>query len=46
MAWAEIGFDADVERNNAEIVPRILTAEGDRRAVMTIKRYRGEIKRL
>jgi hypothetical protein len=33
---------ADVERTNAEILPHILTAEGDRGAVMTIKQYRGE----
>ena len=39
---AEIGFAADVERTNAEILPRILTAEGDHGAVMTIKQYRGE----
>ena len=40
--WAEIGFVADVERTNAEILPRILTAEDDRGGVITIKQYRGE----
>ncbi len=46
MAWTEIDFAADVERANAEILPRILTADGDRRAVMRIKRDTGETKRL
>ena len=41
MAWTEIDFAADVERANADILPRILTAEEDRSLVMTIERDRG-----
>ena len=36
--WIEIDFAADIERANAEILPRILKAEGNRRAGMMIKR--------
>jgi choline kinase len=46
MAWTEIDFAADVERANAEILPRILAAEDDRGAVMRIKRDTGETKSL
>ena len=48
MPWIEIDFAADVERANAEVLPRILTAEGNRRAVLTIERdmARGETQRL
>ena len=46
MAWTEIDFAADVERANAEILPRILKAEGDRRAGLTIERDTGKAKRL
>ncbi len=28
MPWIEIDFTADIERANAEVLPRILTAEG------------------
>jgi choline kinase len=45
MAWTEIDFAADVERANAEILPRILTAEDDRSLVMAIERDRGVPKR-
>jgi hypothetical protein len=37
MLWIEIDFTADIERANAEVLPRILTAEGNRRAAMMIK---------
>ena len=48
MPWIEIDFAADIERANAEILPRILTAQGNRRAAMMIKRDidRGETQRL
>lgn len=36
--WIEIDFAADIERANAEVLPRILTAAGKRRAGMMIKR--------
>ncbi len=38
MPCVEINFTADIERANAEILPRILRAEGNRRAAMMIKR--------
>ncbi len=46
LPWIEIDFAADIERANAEILPRILTAEGSRHAAVTIKREmaRGEIQ--
>ena len=46
--WIEIDFAADIERANAEILPRIQPAEGRRRAAMTIERNmaRGEIQQL
>ena len=48
MPWIEIDFAADIERANAEVLPRILTAEGNRRAAIMIKRDkdRGETQRL
>lgn len=48
IPWIEIDFAADVERANAEVLPRILTAEGNRRAVSTIERdmARGETQML
>ncbi len=42
MAWIEIDFAADIERANAEVLPRILKAEGERRAAMVIE---GEMNR-
>ncbi len=44
MPWIEIDFAADIERANAEILPRILVAAGHRHAAMTIERdiARGE----
>ena len=46
--WIEIDFAADIERANDEVLPRILTAEGNRRAAMTIEpdMARGETQRL
>ena len=38
MPWIEIDFTADIERTNAEVLPRILTAEGNCRGAMTSKR--------
>ena len=38
MPWIEINFTADIEHNNAEVMPRILTAEGSCRGAMTSKR--------
>ena len=35
--WIEIDFTADIERAKAEVLPRILAAEGNRRAAMTIE---------
>ncbi len=48
MPWIEIDFAADIERANAEVLPRILTAEVHRRAAMMIERDidRGETQRL
>ncbi len=48
LPWLEIDTAADIERANAEILPRILTAEGSRRAAMTIERdlARGETQSL
>ena len=48
IPWIEIDFAADIERANAEVLPRILTAEGNRRAAMMVKRDmdRGETQRL
>ena len=46
MAWIEIDFAADIERAKAEIMPRILTAKGDRNAVTTIKQNRIEANSL
>ncbi len=48
MPWIEIDFVADIARANAEVLPRILTAEGNRRAAMMVKRDmdRGETQRL
>jgi len=48
MPWIEIDFVADIARANAEVLPRILTAEGNRRAAMMIKRDEdgGETQRL
>ncbi len=48
MPWIEIDFAADIERANAEVLPRILTAERSRRTGMMIKRDmdRAETKRL
>ena len=48
MPWIEIDFAADIERANAEVLPRILTAEGNRHAPLVIKRdmERGETQRL
>lgn len=38
MPWIEIDFAADIERANAEILPRIRTAEGRRRKNILVKR--------
>ncbi len=38
MLRIEIDFAADIERANAEVLVRILTAEGNRRAALMIKR--------
>ncbi len=38
MPWIKIDFTADIERANADVLPRILMAEGDRGAAMMIKR--------
>ncbi len=48
MPWIEIDFAADIARANAEVLPRILTVEGNRRAAMTIERdlAQGETQRL
>ncbi len=48
MPWIEIDFAADIERANAEVLPRILTAEGPRRAAMAIEgdMARGETQSL
>ncbi len=48
MPWIEIDFAADIERANAEVLPRILTAEGNRRTALMIKRDmdRAETRRL
>ncbi len=42
MLCIEIDFAAHIERANAEVPPRIPTAEGNRRAAMTIE---GEMTR-
>ena len=36
--WIEIDFAADIERANAEVLPRILAAEGHRRPALSIER--------
>jgi choline kinase len=48
MPWIEIDFAADIERANDEILPRIVTAQGHRRAAMTVERdmARGETQML
>ena len=48
MPWIEIDFAADIERANAEVLPRILKAERNRRAAMMIQRDmdRSETQRL
>ncbi len=48
MLCIEIDFTADIERAHAEVLPRILTAEGNRHAPLMIKRdmERGETQRL
>ena len=48
MPWIEIDFAVDIERANAEVLPRILKAEGNRRTAMISKRDmdRGETQRL
>ena len=48
MPWIEIDFAADIERANAEVLPRILMAEGSRYAALTIDRdmARGGSQRL
>jgi len=48
MPWIEIDFAADIERANAEILPRIVTVQDNRRAAMMIKRdmEQGEIQML
>ncbi len=48
IPWIEIDFAADIALAEAEILPRILTAEGHRHAAMTIERdpARGETQRL
>jgi len=38
MPWIEIDFAADIKRANAEVLPRILVAEAQRRAAMMIRR--------
>jgi|TARA_B100002003_G_C14079043_1_gene519123 choline kinase len=38
LPWIEIDFAADIERANVEVLPRILTADADRRASRMIKR--------
>ena len=37
VPWIEIDFAADIERANAEILPRIMTAEGKRQAPIILK---------
>lgn len=37
LPWIKIDFAADIERANGEVLPRILTAECNRRAAMMIK---------
>ena len=48
MPWIEIDFAVDIERANAEVLPRIAAAQDIRRAAMMIKRdmERGETQRL
>ena len=48
MPWIEIDFAADIEHANAVILPRILTAEGDRCAAILIKPavVHGDVQRL
>ncbi|MHA1165872.1 MAG: phosphocholine cytidylyltransferase family protein, partial [Alphaproteobacteria bacterium] len=48
IPWIEIDFAADIERANAEILPRIVTVQDNRRAAMMIKRdmEQGEIQML
>ena len=48
IPWIEIDFAADIERANAEVLPRILTAAGSRRTAMMINQDsdRGETYRL
>ena len=36
MLWIEIEFTDDIERARAEVLPRILSAGGTRRAAMMI----------
>ncbi len=38
LPWIEIDFAADIERANDEVLPRILAAENNRHAAMTIER--------
>jgi choline kinase len=38
MPWIEIDFAADIERANTEVLPRIRTAGGKRRAAVMMKR--------
>jgi len=42
--WIEIDFAADIERANAEVLPRILTAESNRRAAIMIKPDMGRVE--
>jgi choline kinase len=48
LPWIEIDFAADIERANAEVLPRILTAGDHHRAAMIIERDidRGETQRI
>jgi choline kinase len=48
VPWIEIDFAADIERAHADVLPRILAAEGHRRAPMTLEpdMARGETQRL
>ncbi len=36
MPWIKIDFTADIERANAQVLPLVLTAEGNRHTEMTI----------
>ena len=44
MPWIEIDFAVDIERANAEVLPRILAAERNRPAVKTSNRDMGQAK--